>query len=231
MKELDIAVLIGRYVADLSGAGFEVLAVDDFELVQGLAEQTGRVGQTPIMSVERQDFTKSQAFWIFLLRDGEAVAGIACKLIDLGDEDFGSYLIRTARGQYGASDSGDSPILRVAEPISSELSGRLIYFGELEVRADVRGSRQVLSNFARLAKCISALRWPRFDWMCAIIPERHFNLVQVYEFTWVIPRAVSWRAPAPERMSDTHWMMASRRSHFEYLVGEQKLELAGRTLG
>ncbi|WP_299734702.1 hypothetical protein [uncultured Roseobacter sp.] len=215
MLEFDIVRSIAPFVKYLEDCGFDILPVDNFDRVLDLVPETGRKSQTPIMDVRRLDFTRSQAFWLFLVKDGVAVAGIACKIIDLTGENFGSYFQRVAKGQY---DTVESPVRSVAQPILDEVEGKVIYFGELEIHERSRGDRALLSSFARLAKGLSAMRWPEFDWMCAIIPDNHFALAKDYGFTWVIPNAFTWRDPVPHRMGDTHWLMANKRSHYEHEV-------------
>ncbi len=202
-----------------------MLPVEDFSLVEELFPSTGRNTQTPMMAVSRQDFSRAEAFWLFLTKEGVVVGGMGVKFVDLGGECIESYLRRTSRHQYGRSKD---PIASVAAPVRDELAGKLIYFGELEFAENSRGHPEVLRSFTRLAQILAAVHWPSFDWMYAFIPDEHFRLAREYGFTWYCPNAITWTDPPPQGRLDSHWIMAASKSHFAHLLSAQRRGLVGR---
>lgn len=173
-----------------------------------------------MMDVSRLDFTRSQAFWLFLTFDGHVVGGLGAKLIDLAGETFESYLRRTSRSQY-SSDS--DPIQSIASPINQELTQKLIYIGELGLRKEHRGNLKILGAFAQVTKALCAMRWPDFNWMFAFVPEEHLGFIRCYDFTWMLPNAITWHDSPPEGRLNSHWIMATSRSHYEHVIAVQRL--------
>lgn len=211
--ELNVIRHCGRHVAELKQAGFDVVAPADFSEIAQLVQATGRRKQTPMLSLERNDFTRKDAFWLFLMQDGQPVAGTAALQIDLGGEGFDSYLRRTSRAQYGRE--GD-PIRGIAPPVQDLLTGRLIYLGELELHPDHRGRVRQLYRFARVMMGMAALKWPDFDAFYAFVPKEHIKLADGYGFSWKVPRAITWADPVPKGRRNDHWLVASRRVDFEH---------------
>ncbi|MDJ0628548.1 MAG: hypothetical protein QNJ44_09845 [Rhodobacter sp.] len=224
MRELDIALSIGMHLERLQSRGYDVLQVDEFERVAELVSQTGRQSQTPMLSVTRQDFTRSEAFWLFLTFKGNVVGGMGSKLTDLADETFETYTRRTSQNQYSRCVD---PIASMASVLSQRLSGKLIYLGELELRNESRGNPAVLSSFSRIMQGLCAVKWRDFDWMYAFIPDEHFHLARYYGLTWSVPNAITWVSPPPEGRLDSHWIMAISRADYEHLVLAEKRGLVG----
>lgn len=214
LVELEIVRRAAPHLAVLESEGFQVYAPTDFTEIAGLVEQTGRVQQTPMMSISRNDFTLGTAFWLFLMVDGKCVGGCAAHFIDLRDEPFEQYLRRTSKEQYGRKED---PIDTIARPVSQEIGGRLIYLGELEIHPKYRGKLKTLSAFMRLLQSISVMKWPEFDWMYAFIPFDHVKLTGRYGFTWQMPYAIRWHHPEPPGRLNSHWLVALPKSHFVQL--------------
>ncbi len=211
--ELNIIRHCGTHVAELKGAGYDVVAPSDYAQIAEMVDITGRRKQTPMMSLNRNDFTRKDAFWLFLVKDGKPVAGTAARYTDLGGESFESYLRRTSREQYRRDTD---PIAAIAPPVTDELNGRLIYFGELELHPEHRGKVKLLYRFSRVMMGMAALKWPDFDAMYAFVPKEHVKLADGYGFTWKVPRAITWADPVPKGRLNDHWLVAARRREFEH---------------
>ncbi|MGD1880809.1 MAG: hypothetical protein ACFB11_00620 [Paracoccaceae bacterium] len=219
---------IASATSALDTRGYSIEVVDDFEQVLALFPQTGRQAQTPMMSIARLDLTTANAFWLFLRSADEVVGMLGCRSIELGEEPFDNYLRRTSRLQY---ERDEDPIEAIAAPVAKELCGQLIYIGELQFREEHRGSFEVLTAVADLAKGLSALRWPGFDWMYAFIPDEHFKLARCYGFSLHIPEAIRWKDPAPVGRKNSHWLMACRRDHYRHAVAAEMRGSIGRRRG
>lgn len=213
LLELNIIRHSGQHVADLKAAGYEVVSPADFSEIKAMVEATGRGGQTPMLSLNRNDFTRKDAFWLFLTKDGQPVAGTAARYADLGGERFDSYLRRTSREQYGRDSD---PIASIAPPVLDRISGRLIYLGELEVHPSRRGRVKLLYRLTRVLMGMAALKWPDFDVIYAFVPREHVKLADGYGFNWKIPRAITWADPVPKGRLNDHWLVAISRDDFAH---------------
>ena len=214
MIELELTKQAGRYLQALQTAGFDLIAPDDYSQIESLVLATGRKAQTPMLSVSRNDFTRGDAFWLFLsLSGGGVVGGCAARFYDLRGEEFEAYLRRTSRWQY---DRETDPILSVAPPVAREIGGRLVYLGELEIHPEHRGKAKVLKSYFRMLQALAAMKWD-FDWMYAFVPDDHVKLTDAYGFTWKMPRAITWRDPEPQGRRNDHWMVAISRRHFDHV--------------
>ena len=214
MVELDLAKRAEQYLQALHTVGFDLVAPEDYTLIEPMVRATGRATQTPMLSISRNDFTHGDAFWLFLtLSDGTIVGGCAARFYNLRGEEFESYLRRTSQSQY---DRDRDPILSVAPPVARDIGGRLVYLGELEIHPEYRGRAKVLKSYFRMLQALAAMKWD-FDWMYAFVPNDHVKLTDVYGFTWKMPRAITWREPVPQGRRNDHWMVAISRRHFDHV--------------
>lgn len=193
MFQMQLTMKAADYLHDLHQHGYDVHASDDFEEIEDLVAATGKPRFSPMFDLNRNDFTCGRAFWLFLRKDGDVLAGLAAQSIRLGAESFERYIRRTTARQYGI----DVDLRRVAAPLNERLRGDLIYFGDLHVSEGARGRRQVLRPYARLGMVLAAMTWPEFDWMFAHIPYQHRSLQDVYGMSMITHGAFEWGEPRP----------------------------------
>lgn len=213
LVDLEILKRSSEHLQALQSEGYEVSAPRDYSLITNAVAKTGRKQQTPMLSLARNDFTRGDAFWLFLEKDGEPVAGCAAKFCDLKGEAFDAYLRRTSQAQYQRSTD---PIVHVAKPVVDKLCGSLIYIGELEFSPEHRGKPKVLYAFLRLLQALAALKWPDFHAMYAILPNNHIKFSDGYGFNWKIPAAITWQEPIPAGRLNDHWIVAIDRLDFDH---------------
>lgn len=228
MREQVILQSVAPFFEEIEKLGYDVHATSDFDEIERLVAQTGRAAQTPMMSVARLDFTRREAFWTFLMKDGEAIGGAGVKYIDLEGEEFTAYLQRTSRAQYGRDSD---PIAAFAPPVADYFGGRIIYFAELEFSSDHRGGLKLLEAFVRVVQGMAALKWPDFDWMYAFIPQEHLKFDYLYGCTLTIPDALTWAEPVPEGRLNSHVIVAFEGRHAEYLFSSARRRLRQRVSG
>jgi hypothetical protein len=212
-SELDRHIVAARCLEEIKAKGYEIELSTDFETVENTAKKAGRRQIMPTFAIAPSHLTKESAFWLFLKKEGEPVAGVAAALQDLGRECLADFLKRTYRHQF-PHPTGET-ILEVAEPLY-EVSGKVVYVGELARHDKDKGSRQVLKAFMRMLQLIIVAKW-EFNTVYAFIPERHFEarLDRVYSFCTAVERAQVWNEPAPPA-----------RSSDEYFVGSTRTQLA-----
>lgn len=134
--DLDIIKRSCEHLSALQSERYEVSAPRNYSEIAKAVARTGRQRQTPMFSIQRNDFTRAEAFWLFLEKDGAPVAGCAAKYCDLMGESIEAYLRRTSMSQYQRSAD---PIASVARPVIEKLHGRLICIGGLEILPEHRG--------------------------------------------------------------------------------------------
>ncbi|WP_378212974.1 hypothetical protein U5922_016655 [Aquicoccus sp. G2-2] len=220
MIQNDLLAQSAKILRRLNEAGFDCVAEDDFDTIPDKVQAFGKPFQSPPFANLRNDFTRGAAFWSFLTRDGERVGGLAAQYRDLRDEKLDAYLTRTARGQYGG---GQRAVDWVAEPVGEMIGGRVVYFGELYFSDKARGSRVVLSAFARLSMILAAMSWPDYDWMYAFVPREQARFADYYGFTYRLPAAMKWTQPAPRGRGDSHMLLAIAAADFKHILATGEL--------
>ncbi|MDU8928461.1 hypothetical protein RXV86_13810 [Alisedimentitalea sp. MJ-SS2] len=235
MREQDIIQSVAPFFEEIERLGYEVEATSDFEKIMRLVPQTGRKKATPMMSIQRNDFTEETAFWLFLFKDGQVVGGIGAKYEPLGRESFASYLCRTSRTQY---DRDDNPIAEVAEPATEMIGGNIVYIGELEFAREHRGNLKLLEAFMRVHQGLCAVKWRNLDWIYAIVPEEHQRFSWLYGFMVSIPGVLRWREPVPDGRLNSHVLLATDGRYLRYVLvnacrrlKEKRLKAAARKQG
>ena len=220
MIQNDLLIQSAKILKALNDQGFDCLAEDDFDSIPDKVFATGKPFQSPLFSIQRNDFTRGDAFWVFLMKDGQRVGGLAAQFYDLRGERLDHYIARTAKGQYGG---GQRAVEWVAPPIGDMIGGRMIYFGELFFSDKARGSRKVLTAFARLSMILSVMSWPHYDWMYAFIPREQARFADMYGFTYRLPRAMKWTPPEPLGRGDTHMLVAIPARDFAHVLSTGEL--------
>jgi len=203
----------------LSNKGYKLEQVESFDQVPDVMEALNKKTITPMLSPLMHDFTEKTCAWLVLQKDGTPLAGIAMKLEDIGSETVLTYWPRAARRHYG--DGKADVVLSVAEPLK-ELSGRLVYYGELMVAEEIRGSMRTLGYFARAALAFGGIKWDP-DWHYAFLrpPHAERGAGVRYGFTRQIPGAQKWIEPAPEHRSSDEVCVALPRGEWEHILSQQ----------
>lgn len=193
MFQMDLADGAAVHLAELRKLGCEVMAIDDFGQIEARLEEIGSPYRAPMFDVRRNDFTQGDAFWLFLMRRGKPVGGVAARHIDLRDESFFDYVQRVSGEQYGA----EAPLHSMAPPLKTRLGGRLVQLDRLHLADEDLAKPALMRAFGHMVVVLSAMTWPEFDWMYSFAPEAHGALQAAYGFPVVTPHALTWRPPVP----------------------------------
>ncbi len=215
MLHKEIIVQSAALLKTLNDEGFDCEADDDFESIARWLARGPKPMQHPTISLTRNDFTKGSAFWTFLLQDGERLGRLAAHYFELKNEALGDYIRRTSNAQFGG---GQQVVDFVAPSISQFISGRLIFFGDLQIPRDLRVNRKTLSAYARLTMVLAGMTWPDFNWMYAYVTKQHARQAELYGFTYRVPRVITWKKPVPEGRDDTHVLVAIPAADFWHLL-------------
>lgn len=199
-------------VEALEKMGVTPIVTQNFDDISAREMEIGKKSSHPMLLPERNDFVRGSAFWLFLEKEGETIAGLASKFDDLSNESLESYLRRTSRGQYGRVKD---PIGDV-DPMIGFISGKIVYTGELCVKESERGNTKVLTRLARLMQLLAYAQWD-LDWMYGFVSEEHTKLNKLYGFSMVIHEAMTWQSPEPKGRMSEHAILASSRRQLELL--------------
>ncbi|WP_049642293.1 hypothetical protein [Candidatus Rhodobacter oscarellae] len=192
-----------EHLRQLNARGLDVYVPEDFDEVPALVAATGREKSTPMLDLHRNDFLRSNAFWLFLMQGDDCVGGCAARYYDLAGESLENYLRRTSQAQYNRETD---PIKSVARP-TDRISGRLIYMGDLQINPAARSNVTVRSAFFQLAQALAVLEWD-FDWIYAFVDYQHRRLVPDYGFNYYVTDAITWHDPIPEGRRNDHVLVA-----------------------
>ena len=201
LPEISVAECVVSDKLYLEEQGYKLFSPSSFADVERLSAQTGRQVQTPMLSVDRNDFVSSAAFYIFLEHSDQVVAGAAAKFVDLENEGFEDYTRRTSQRQYAREED---PVMAVSPIASKLIRGQTVYTGELEFREDHRGKIQVAAAFARVLIGTAFLKWKSAQVFYAFLPLQHRRIAFDYGFSQIIREAITWKQPAPKGRRNDH---------------------------
>jgi hypothetical protein len=154
---------------------------------------------------------------------------VGARMDDTGREPLSSYSVRKLRNLFPEESEVDVRPDRLPR-IAEQISGRVVYLGDLYVGRGVRStSRQTLRTFSLLVHCAIYLKWREFDWLYAFLRDRDVarGAPWLYHFPRVYPLAHSWTL-APSVETGEHWLAAMDRLEFAdvlrtYLVAPDRL--------
>ncbi len=216
MEILELVRAGGASVDSLIMQGWTVEQSTDFKAVPQVLQDLGKPAMTPILAPAHNDFTKTNAFWLFAYDDQGPVACISARMDDVGSEGLGAFISRAMSRSYPPDNEG---VLRfTADHVGQQMCGRLVYIGELFVRRDARGNRDALEHFLMLAHSVAALKWGA-DWHYAFMRARDVNLGmdRTYWFTRRWPGVMEWTDP-PAGRGESEWLVALPREDIPQVV-------------
>ncbi len=216
MSTLEYLKAASLQLSRLEEAGLTVHMTSDFEEVELAIRDIGKSYLTPKMDPTNNDFTEENSFWLFLMKDGEYVGGVAARHDILRTEPVSEFWRRAYR-RYYPNISGETFAL-IESSVLANMTGGLTYVGDLFIREGNRGSREVLNSLMLLMHINCALKWES-DWLYAFMWDRHVSLGMAakYGFTRTIPGIRKWVA-APEGRRDDEWLVSLPRTELEHLV-------------
>lgn len=213
MIELETFQLAKVCINTLEDRGLEVLQTADFAYVEAQLGQLGKSLLSPNFQHALNDFSDANAFWLILRLDADPIAVIGARLDRTGRLGLGPFLRNSLNRLYPLED--EVAILQQSEAFSM-ITGDVIYFGDLFIRPENRGSRPVLMCFVHLLQALAFTKWPTADWIYAF--HRASDVLDgradQYGFGNRWPRAQVWASP-PGYRSSSEYLSTIYRKHFE----------------
>lgn len=202
----------------LDSSGFEINQRHDFEEIEeqlpGLNKfLTPTTSVTPSMSVAMNDFTEASAFWLTMEKAGKLVAVMAMRLDRLGRESISEFFCRAYSRHYptnqGVSVSDHIP------QVVRQITGDIVYMGDLFFAKEIRGSRANLMCFVHLAHALCFAKW-QHDWTYAFHHREDVlsGYTDRYGFNNRWPGAQIWTDP-PSYRSNSEFLSVISREEFE----------------
>jgi hypothetical protein len=185
---------------------------------------------TDFLSPRKNDFFEANCYWL-ILRDFEGAAAgmVGARMDETGREPLSAFSVRKLRNIF--PEEADVPVRADRLPrIAQEISGRVVYLGDLFVGPGLRSTnRQMLRTLSLLQYCTIYLKWRDLDWVYAFLRDRDVSrgAPWLYHFPRVYPMAHSWTL-RPSVQTGEHWLAAMDRLEFTdvlaaYLVAPHRL--------
>ena len=208
-SELDVAKLFSLCMGQMQRRNLEVAQATDFEEAENRAKDMGKETFTPMLSSGFNDFSRDDAFWLFLRKNGEDIGCVAARRDSLYTETLSEYWTRTQRRYYGLTyreaSGGHAPAAL------NEIRGNVVYLGEFFISQAARGSRNQLALFTHLLHAYIYLKW-KPDWLYAFVRrnDNRRGYGVEYGFNRHIPVAQTWISPPAGRQNGEYLTAISR---------------------
>ncbi len=209
MSIVSTAKRIGRLSSYLESKGFSVEEVTELADVEGIVAEAEKPYLTSMNSPLQNDFTRANSLWLVARKNGVPAFVGCAKLEDLLDEEVTQYWSRLFKRHYGRHGE----ITHSLPMVDRELRGRLVYFGDLFVSRQFRGSLPALRAFVAIGHSAVSLKWDP-DWTYCFIRERDVmrGASSLYGFTRVFGNPFDWGEKPPPPRNGTEWLVAVPRS-------------------
>lgn len=213
MFELDLAKVITVCVNTLEDRGYDIAQSADFAGLEAELPEIRKTIISPNFLYRGNDFSDGNAYWLTLRTDGKLAAVIGARIEHLGDQGLGAYLHNSLRRMYAPSAER---VVQNQAPIFDQIRGDVVYFGDLFIKEENRGSRSVLMCFVHLHQALSFMKWPSADWIYAFHAAADVlrGKADQYGFGNRWPIAQAWVDP-PSFRSSSEYLSTIARGDFQ----------------
>lgn len=213
VEEADILNVYALTVLNLSDQGYGIVQSSDLETAHSRLKTLGKTSITPTISPDSNDFTSDAATAVFLRYEEKYCAGVLLRCDRFTAGNPGDFLARSLMRQYRVPQR-DTEIKSSGAPLMDQMSGTLVYMGDLYFAPEYRGKLSVLQGYIRAMQIIAFMKW-RFDWAYAFLRERDVlrGASARYGFTRIASNVQIWSNP-PEGRSSTEYLAAVPKAEF-----------------
>lgn len=207
----ELFVVTGLALEVLHSRGYQVSDVVLDDDIEAEMKSVGRHAPSPNLSHTRNELTDATSRWIVLRSEGLIVGTIGFRYIDLGSMSLHEYLDRYFGAQHGPLTS--TRVRQDAPRWLRDLSGPIIYAGDLWFHSDHRGDAAKSVAFTTFAHCFAFAQWPHAKHLFALHWRRHAlaGKVEQYGFHSGAIRGVQlWEAPPKGREDSEQLSLVSR---------------------
>ncbi|MFN4008438.1 MAG: hypothetical protein ACK4K8_00650 [Pannonibacter sp.] len=221
------AEALGRLTGEIRAAGLTLEESADFAAFEQAAQASEDQYLMEDFSSRFFDLHASNAFWIGV-RDGEGkVASLqAAKVEDLRDRPLAVFWQQQQRRIFADPTGGTARLGGAHAADAFELSGRIVYHGNLWLRRDLRG-RGLAEKLTQTGFLVALLKWQP-DWLYGLMAETNalkgFGLRVGYRR--FAPRGTHWIVP-PAHIRPDDWLVWSSRADLVTLARDLSARLTG----
>ncbi|CUH66846.1 hypothetical protein TG4357_02674 [Thalassovita gelatinovora] len=206
MREENLLKLGGLCLSGLGADGFELCATSDLSGFEAQMRDIGKPDSHPMISTRFHDFASDDVFGLYIkARDGSVVAGMSARMVALGQDNLECHWRRSYARLY--NNNGDAPIVSRTSG-AREISGRVVYQGELFAHPDWRGGKINVPLVMLYAHALTALKW-RPDWIYAFMRIGGISRASEYGFSRQYLGAHMWLQDI-ERRTEQECLVAVR---------------------
>ncbi|UWR74097.1 hypothetical protein [Phaeobacter inhibens] len=212
MHEDNMIRLAHICLRELEGAGLELIAVPNITEFQTRMARIGKAENHPMLSPDWHDFTSIEAFGIVFRIDGDDVGGVAARFIDIGDDSLARHWSATYSRLYNSG--AGSPVTSFSNAAAREISGKIVYLGELFLNTANRKGRVNWRLVFHYLFSLAHLKW-RPAWTYGFVRQADVlsGKASRYGFTRQHIGPQEWAVQVPSRSSS------------EYLVALPRIDL------
>lgn len=176
--------------------------MEEFELTMGKLDKPA---SHPMIAVTHHDLSPTNSFGLLCKKDGRVFAGTAARFLDIGSMPLSYHLQSSYKRFYGSNTQ--SPVHQFTKAAATDISGQIVYLGELFIDRKDRGDPDVARCILHYILVLSALKW-KPTWFYGFMSAANAlkGRATQYGFTRQYPGAQIWKTEG------------NRRSTGEYLI-------------
>lgn len=217
---MQVGTLLSMAKICIDRVGSDLLTFSETDDLSDFERQMTGIGKEqchPMVSDKLHDFASDDVFGLYIKADGVCIGGMVARLVRLGSDSLDRHLLRSYSRYY--RDCGGSPVTPRLN-ITRQITGNVVYQGELFLSPNWRGGRVNVSAVMHYAHILSALKWQP-DWIYAFMRIEGLPHASGYGFTRQHVGALNWIEGHPRR-SDKECLVALPLHEFietaEYFV-------------
>jgi hypothetical protein len=212
MSEHALIGLASLCLNKLKAQGIDLEVASDMEAFEKVANSFGKPAAHPMLATRHYDLLEQDSFGLICSKEGRPFACTAGKYIDLGSTPLSEHWKSSYKRLYGANRI--SPVDQFTYAAAKDISGSVVYAGELYIDKSDRGNHPAVSYILQYFLVLSALKWkPRWIYAFMSAKNAREGKATQYGFTRQYPGAQIWHVEN------------NRRSTGEYLIAVTMDEL------
>ncbi|KII18284.1 hypothetical protein [Phaeobacter sp. S60] len=209
MHEDNMIRLAHICLGGLEQSGLRLHAVPDISEFQARMARIGKASNHPMLSPDWHDFTSVEAFGIVFCIDGEDVGGVAARFIDIGEDSLARHWASTYSRLYNSG--AGSPVRAFSSTAAKEISGKIVYLGELFLNAENRKGKVNWRLVFHYLFSLAHLKW-KPAWTYGFVRQTDVlsGKASRYGFTRQHIGPQEWEVHVPSRSSSEYLVTLPR---------------------
>ncbi len=209
MHESNLIDLSYACLKKLKSDGLELEVLSDLRVFEGRMAKIGKAPNHPMISPDWHDFSSSDAFSIIFRQGGQDIGGVAARHLDLGDDSLAQHWASSYMRLY--SDGSSVPVGRFSTVAGREITGKVVYLGELFLRKGSRNGSVCWRLIFHYLFALCFLKWHP-EWIYGFVrqPDVMSGKASRYGFTRQYIGPQEWSHPPATRSSNEYLVAIPR---------------------